>query len=163
MPTFSARYSPWRLLMLTVLGVLMSAISAWMAGSAEASLLHKAAGVCGTLLFLGAAVLAAVRLFDRREQLRVAPDGIYYKQWSEAVIPWGEIVNVTAWKHRSQKLIMLHLADPQRFPSTTLLGRLSRANRRLAGGDIAISLTPMDRGFDDAMAVIEDYRATSGR
>ncbi|WP_454790764.1 hypothetical protein [Mycolicibacterium lutetiense] len=38
-----------------------------------------------------------------------------------------------------------------------------RANRRLAGGDIAISLTPMDRGFDDALTVIEDYRATSGR
>ncbi|MGW4098160.1 hypothetical protein [Mycobacterium sp. NPDC004974] len=58
---------------------------------------------------------------------------------------------------------MLHLADPRRFPSTTLVGRLSRANRRLTGGDIAISLTQMNRGFDDASAVIEDYRATSAR
>ncbi|MEV0671937.1 hypothetical protein [Mycobacterium sp. NPDC050441] len=40
---------------------------------------------------------------------------------------------------------------------------MSRANRRLTGGDIAISLTPMDRGFDEALTVIEDYRATSAR
>ncbi len=58
---------------------------------------------------------------------------------------------------------MLHLADPQRFPSTTPVGRLSRTNRLLTGGDIAISLTSMDRTFDDALTVIENYRATSGR
>ncbi|WP_131814189.1 STM3941 family protein [Mycolicibacterium fortuitum] len=163
MPEFSARYSPWRLVMLTVLGVLMGAMSAWVASSAEASLLHKAVGACGTLFFLGAAVLTAVRLFDRREQLSVSPEGIYYKQWSEAVIPWDEIVGVTVWKYRRQRAIILHLADPRRFPSTTLLGRVARANRRLTGGDIAISLTPMDRSFDEAMTAIEVHRATAGR
>lgn len=144
-------------------GVLLSAASLWMAQEAELSVLYRAVGVVGTVLFVGLTVLVVIRFFDRGEQLRVSSDGIYYKQWSEAVIPWDEVVSVTVWKYRRQPAIILHLADPRRFPSTTLLGRLAGANRRLTGGDIAISLTPMDRGFDDALTVIEDYRATSGR
>ncbi len=144
-------------------GVLFAATSAWMTLNAELSLLYRALGVASCLIFLSLAVIAVIRLFDRDEQLRVSPDGIYYKRWSQTVIPWDEIVDVTVWKDRYQKFIMLHLADPRRFPSTTLVGRLSRANRRLTGGDIAISLTQMNRGFDDASAVIEDYRATSAR
>lgn len=163
MPTFSARYSPWRLLLLLLLSVLFVVLFVWMVLDDSSSPLHKTMGVIGGLLFVGVAVLTWLRLFDRREQLRVSPEGIYYRQWSEATIPWSAISDVTVWKYRRQRSIVLRLADPQRFRSTTLLGRMSRANRRLTGGDIAISLTPMDRGFDDALTVIEDYRATSAR
>lgn len=149
--------------MMLVFGVLLSAASFWMAQDAELSVLHRAVGVVGTVLFVGLEVLVVIRFFDRGEQLRVASDGIYYKQWSESVIPWEQVVGVTVWQYRRQRAIILHLADPRRFPSTTLLGRLARANRRLTGGDIAISLTPMDRGFDEAMTAIEEYRATSAR
>ncbi|MFV8174663.1 STM3941 family protein [Mycolicibacterium peregrinum] len=161
MPEFSARYSPWRLLMMLGFGVLLSAASLWIAQEAELSVLSRAIGAIGTVLFASLGVLVVIRLFDRGEQLRVSSDGIYYKQWSETVIPWDQIVGVTVWQYRRQRAIILHLADPRRFPSTTVLGRLAGANRRLTGGDIAISLTPMDRGFDETLAVIEDYRATS--
>lgn len=163
MPEFSARYSVWRLLTTLLFGMLLAAISAWITLNVELSLLYGVLGVVSCLIFLGLAVIAMIRLSDRGEQLRVAPDGIYYKRWSETVIPWNEIVDVTVFRDRYQNFIMLHLADPQRFPSTTPVGRLSRANRRLTGGDIAISLTSMDRTFDDALTVIENYRATSGR
>ena len=149
--------------MMLVFGVLLSAASFWMAQEAELSVLHRGVGVVGTVLFVSLGILVLIRLFDRGEQLRVASDGIYYKQWSESVIPWDEIAGVTVWQYRRQRTIILHLADPRRFPSTTILGRLAGANRRLTGGDIAISLTPMDRGFDETLAVIEDYRATSAR
>lgn len=144
-------------------GVLLSAASLWIAQEAELSVLSRAIGAIGTVLFASLGVLVVIRLFDRGEQLRVSSDGIYDKQWSETVIPWDQIVGVTVWQYRRQRAIILHLADPRRFPSTTVLGRLAGANRRLTGGDIAISLTPMDRGFDETLAVIEDYRATSAR
>lgn len=162
-PEFSARYSPWRLVTTLLFGVLLAAISAWITLNVELSPLYGVLGVVSCLIFLSLAVIAMIRLFDRGEQLRVAPGGIYYKRWSEAVIPWHEIVGVTVFRDRYQNFIMLHLADPQRFPSTTPVGRLSRANRRLTGGDIAISLTPMDRSFDEAMTAIEVHRATAGR
>lgn len=149
--------------MMVVFDVLFAAISAWVALNFELSLLYRALGVASCLIFLSLAVIATIRLFDSGEQLRVAPDGIYYQRWSETVVPWDEIVDVTVFKDRYQNFIMLHLAHPQRFPSTTLVGRLSRANRRLTGGDIAITLTRMNRGFDEALTVIEDYRATSAR
>ncbi|MEW2482741.1 STM3941 family protein [Mycobacterium sp. NPDC049093] len=163
MPTFSARFSPWRLVLLLLFTPLFAAISASMTLNAELSLLYRALGGASCLISLSLVVIAVIGLLDRSEQVRVAPDGIYYKRWSETVIPWDEIVDVTVFKDRYQNFIMLRLADPQRFPSTTLVGRLGRANRRLAGGDVAISLTYMDRSFDDAMTVIEDYRATSAR
>lgn len=149
--------------MLLLFTPLFAAISAWMTLNAELSLLYRVLGGASCLISLILTVIAVVGLFDRSEQVRVASDGIYYKRWSETVIPWDEIVDVTVFKDRYQKFIMLRLADPKRFPSTTLAGRLGGANRRLAGGDIAISLTYMNRGFDDAMTVIEDYRATSAR
>lgn len=149
--------------MMLVLGVLLSAVSLWIAQEAELSVLSRAIGVIGTVLFASLGVLVVIRFFDRGEQLRVSSDGIYYKQWSETVIPWDQIVGVTVWQYRRQRAIILHLTDPRRFPSTTVLGRLAGANRRLTGGDIAITLTPMDRGFDETLAVIEDYRATSAR
>lgn len=149
--------------MALLFGVLSAAISAWITMNAELSPLYRVLGVASCVIFFSLAVIAVIRLFDRGEQLRVAPDGIYYKRWSKTVIPWDEIVDVTVFKDRYQNFIMLHLADPQRFPSTTLVGRLSRANRRLTGGDIGISLTYMNPGFDEALTVIEDYRATSAR
>lgn len=111
--------------MMLVFGVVLSAASVWIAQDAEFSVLTRAIGVIGTVLFASLGVLVVIRFFDRGEQLRLSSDGIYYKQWSETVIPWDQIVGVTVWQYRRQRAIILHLADPRRFPSTTVLGRLA--------------------------------------
>ena len=159
MDTLTARYSPWRLLLMMLVGALFVAASVWMALAAEVSPIRRVIGVLGGVFFAGVVVLAVPRLFDRSEQLRVSPDGIYFKQWSTETIPWREITDVTVWKYRRTRSIILHLADPQRFPSTTLLGRFRGGNKRMTGGDIPISPSVMDRRFNEVLSVIEAYRA----
>jgi hypothetical protein len=52
---------------------------------------------------------------------------------------------------------MLHLHRPEAFPGRGIAAKLSRANRMLTGGDIAINLVGTDGKFDDAMEAIAHF------
>lgn len=110
------------------------------------------------MIFFGACVVAIVpQLLDREESLRISSLGLLSRKWSDETIPWSEITAVTVWTYRGNRSIILHLRDAARFPSATLLGRLAGANRALTGGDVAISLTGMDRTTDQALAEISRW------
>lgn len=112
-----------------------------------------------SVLFFGLCFVIFIRkLFGTREQLRIGPAGIRSASWSDQTVPWSEIVNVTTWAHRRQRSIILHLRDPARFPGRGLAALLAGANRKLTGGDIAISLTGTDRSFNEAMSAIENFK-----
>lgn len=81
--------------------------------------------------------------------------GIRSLPWSDAIIPWSETIDVTAW---FEKTIRFCLAEPGRFPGKGLGGFLSGVNKALTGGDIAISLVGTDREVDDAMTAIASFR-----
>jgi hypothetical protein len=107
-------------------------------------------GLCGVLIFR--------RMFDRDVQLRISPRGIMFKPWSDQTVPWTEITDIGTWELSGQRSIILKLADPSRFPSSTTLGMLAGANRALTGGDIPIQLNGTDGKVDDALAAINRYR-----
>jgi hypothetical protein len=102
------------------------------------------------LFFAFCAYHGVKRFFDSSPQLRIGPEGILWPRWSDSLMPWSEIRDVTTWSHRGQKHIILHLDDPARFPGRGLAGRLAGANRMLTGGDVAISLTGTDRRYGEA-------------
>lgn len=112
---------------------------------------------CVAFFGLGGLVIGQ-RLFDRSEAVRIDSRGIYFKPWSEQLIPWSEIEDVTVWQFQGQRSIILHLTHPDRFPSRTILGKVAGANRALTGGDIPVSLVGTDGDFSDAMATIDRYR-----
>ena len=93
-------------------------------------------------------------MFDRRDQIVVDRAGIQWRQWSEATIPWPSIRAIEKREIRRQKFLCLHLEDPGRFPSATLMGRLGGVNCYLGFGDIALATTGTNRGFDDLVAAI---------
>lgn len=104
------------------------------------------------------AVIFVRRLSDDDVQLRISSEGIHYKPWSAAMIGWIEISVVGVWSYRGQRSIMLSLHHPDRFPSTTILGRVAKGNRMMTGGDIPISMTALDQSFADAMDAITKFR-----
>lgn len=113
----------------------------------------------GAVVFFGLCSVGwASRLFDKREQVRIGPQGIRARSWSEKTIPWSEIIEVTTWTYRRQTSIILHLRDRTLFPGRGVAAVLAEANRGMTGGDIAISLTGTDRKADDALAAIERFR-----
>ena len=160
MTTFVARSSPWRILLLVAGGIAFVALGVWIAGIAGTPPKPGREWVgWASIVFFGlCSVFGVRRLFDSSEQLRISGSGIYYKPWAEQVIPWSEITDISVWEFKRQKSLILHLAHPERYPSTTLLGKMARANRMLTGGDVAVSLTGMDRSFAEALAAVESFR-----
>lgn len=110
-------------------------------------------------VFFGACAVGwGRRLFESGEQLRIGPAGIRWARWSEQTNPWAEIRDVTVWKYRRQRAIVLHLRDPAPFPGKGMAAALVGANRRMTGGDIAISLNGTDRSFAQAIAAFARFR-----
>ena len=117
-----------------------------------------------SILFFGACGLViGGRLFDDDVQIRISGSGIYSRQWSEQTIPWGAVTEVSVWRFKRNKFLILHLVRPEHYPPTTFSAKMAKANRTLTGGDIAIDLTGMDCSFDEASVAIEYYRTASQR
>ena len=114
------------------------------------------------ILFFGLCGLVIVKkFFDDKPQLQIGPSGIQWAPWSDEIIPWSEITDVTTWSYNGQKTIVLHLNEPSRFPGRGLSAKLRGANRMLTGGDVTISMTGTNRCYDDAMAAIASYRSVT--
>lgn len=163
---FVAHISRWRVASLILGSLGFVALGLWLAGAfgeVPSSRRYSAPVAIGIgslcVLFFGLCAVAGVKRFsDNRVQLEIGPAGIVWQQWSNQLIPWTEITDITTWSHRRQKAIVLHLNDPARFPGRGLAAKLAGANRTLTGGDIAISLTGTNRSYDDAMEAIARFK-----
>jgi hypothetical protein len=166
MDDFVAHNSRWRGALLVLGSLAFVVLGLWMTGAfgePPSSRRYPAPLMIGigwfTVLFFGVCGVAWVkRLFDESPQLYIGPSGIRWSPWSDQLIPWSEITDVTTWRVKGQNVILLHLRNPGRFPGRGLGAMLAAANRKLSGGDISISLTGTDRSYDDAMSAIGRFR-----
>ena len=167
MREFVAYNSRWRLIVLLLGAGGFVVLGLWMIGAfgeVPSSRRYSASvtSIIGwsSILFFGLCAVAGVkRIFDDGVQLQIDPSGIRWTPWSDTLIPWSEIAEVSTWSYRRQNLIILHLNDPARFPGRGLGARLAGANRRMTGGDISISLAGTDRNYSDAMSAIDHFRS----
>lgn len=166
MQDFVAHHSRWRLAVLGLCAGAFVVAGLWMAGvfgaahptdrySADSTV---AIGWICVAFFALCGIAVVSRLFDTREQVRIGPQGIRWVRLSDRTIPWSDISDITEWSHRRQRMIVLHLRDPARWPRRGLSALLAGANRALTGGDVMISLTGTDRSFDEAVAAIARFR-----
>jgi hypothetical protein len=166
MADFIAHNSRWRVALILLGTVGFAALGLWMVGAfgeVPSSRRHSAGYMVGVgwlcILFFGfCAAAIGKKFFDSRPQLQIGPLGIVWSPWSDDVIPWSEIRTVTTWSHKGQKAIVLHLNNPDRFPARGLMAKLARANQKLTGGHISISLIGTNRSHDDAMSAIARFR-----
>ncbi|MBA2935107.1 hypothetical protein HZF05_13485 [Sphingomonas sp. CGMCC 1.13654] len=165
---FVAYPSPWRRALLTMIAAGFVALGLWMIGAfGPPPTSHRysesetiAIGWASVLFFGLCGIVGVAKIFDTNEQLRINAAGIRYAGWSSKTIPWHEIIDVTEWTYRRQKVIVLHLRNPALYPGRGTAGLLASANRKLTGGDVAITLTGTDRSFNDAMSAVARYRNT---
>lgn len=163
MGEFVAYPSKWRIALLALLAAGFVVGGLWMVGlfgPIPSSRRHPAievfvmGWVCTA--FFGLCCVATVkRIFDSGEDLRVGPTGIMVRSWSDQVIPWSEIADVTTWRGRS---IILHLRNPSLFPGRGMSAMMTRINRMVTGGHVDVMLTGSDRSFDEAMDAIAQFR-----
>jgi hypothetical protein len=157
---FVARPVPAKYFGMAAAGLVLTLLSAWLAGllGRDYPPGRESAAWAGFVAMGLITLLLLLRAFDREDILRIGPSGLWYRLWSDDIIPWREIRDVSVWTVRGQKAILLHLVDPVRFPPSTLQGKAGSKDKFITGGDIAIALTGTDRSFDQAMAAIEEYR-----
>ena len=163
----TAYSSPWRMALMVFGSVVFVAIGVWMTGlfgeppesRRWSPGLVQSFGWFSIVFFGACAIVGIRRAVDTDVQLRISEQGIYWTPWSEKTIPWYEIRDVRMWEHRRQRMIILCLTHPERYPSMSLLGKFAALNRGLTGGDIAISLTGTDKSFDEALGTVEEFRA----
>jgi len=168
MQDFVAKPSPVRVILAIIGSITFVAIGLWMIGlfgdPPVPDRLSPAAvyvfGWLSVLFFSIAAIFWAKRLFGTGEELRIGAAGIRWSRWSDQTIPWHEIRDVTEWSFSGQRSIILHLRNPGRFPGRGILARAAKANHALTGGDIALSLTGMDRAHGEAMGAIVRFRSS---
>jgi hypothetical protein len=171
MQDFVAYPSKWRLALLLLATIVFVVIGLWMIGlfgpppdTGRGDTAFVTFFGWASVIFFGFCLIVLIRMmFDSGEQVRINQRGIYWKRWSTDTIPWSEVTDVSVWEMQRQKCIILNLLHADRYTSTTLMGRLAGANRRLTGGDIAITLSGTDGRFADAMAAIKHFRAKAKR
>jgi hypothetical protein len=160
-PPFEARFTlrslAWRLLAWASLAVL-AVVCAWAPGTFED--LHVAArilaGACA-LLFLAVLVLESLRLRSKEPVLRIDERGILWRRWSEQLIPWSEVASLRLFSIQRVHFVGLVLHSPERFPSSTLLGRSAKVNRAFTQCDVCLEIQGTNRRHTELVSAVESH------
>ena len=156
---FVARFSPYRLLFLILLSLGFVVLSLWLVGAFGAAPDAPMAwsGWVGLLFFGPCTVILARRVSDPRAQIILDEQGLYWRQWSEAVIPWTAFSAMEVCHVQRQRLLGLTLARPQDYPPETMLGQLARYNEQLGFPHVTLSAQGMDCSFDELHDAVRGF------
>jgi hypothetical protein len=123
---------------------------------------HGAYPVTGWIIVaccLGIAAFFVVRALDPRPQLRIDQNGIWYRPYSDATVPWDQIVSCRIIKAGAQKIVGLDLRDPEAWPSKNPLTRMTAGLNRASGfGSLGITATYLTGGPASVAAAVRHYR-----
>ena len=159
-PPFVARASRTKIGITLALSAVMIAFGLGLWLSDELAL--RLFGSLIALVFAFAAVVSARRLRDERPEFEIDARGILWRGWSDERIPWVAIERAAVRRMRRQRFICLWLRDPDAHRSPRLLGRLTRANRALGFGDIALNPDGAACDLSDLVAAVRRYRPVEG-
>ena len=123
-------------------------------------------GAASILCFGFLGVVAVRKLFDKKPGLVLDSSGLFDNASgaSAGLIPWPEIAGSEVIEIQGQKMLIIHVSDPQKY-----LGRggplkraLSRASYKMGGGAVAIPSNTLKIDFRDLVALIDQYRRKYG-
>jgi hypothetical protein len=130
---------------------------------------HAKAAVAGWLcitFFGGLAILALVRLVTQRSGpvLTISPWGFRDTRFSDTVIPWSQIVEVTDWSYRSQTMVRLIIAPSfETGIPLKVYARVTRPlNEGLGAGGLVSPATGLRISDHDLRDVVTAYHQRYG-
>jgi hypothetical protein len=156
---FVARPAPFRILLLLLGSLCFVALGIWFAGLLGAAPKpgREWVGWLSILFFGFCFILGISRLFDRSDAIVVDQDGLFWRERSDATIPWSEIQAIESRAIRRQRFICVYLKDARLYPPTTFLGRLGNASRNMGFGDIALSTTGTNRSLRELRDALQRF------
>ena len=110
------------------------------------------------ILFFGLCGLIGIRqLFRSGPDIRIDEQGIWWRRWSDQVVPWEAIVALYPAGVGRTAFLCLKLVDPAAYPSTHVMGKFAGINRASGFGDISVTTTGTDRSFTELLAAVERF------
>jgi len=114
------------------------------------------AGAVALLLSLGVLIVVMRNARDRRPRLVLDRDGVWFRDWDIAAVPWAAIDTVLTSGSRLQAFITLSLRDPERFlnalPPAERAGLTS--NRLFRRPELRIPHNALDAPLDEVLAAL---------
>jgi hypothetical protein len=116
-----------------------------------------------SILFFGAGAIYLIgKLRDNKPGLIIDDTGLVDNSGALSVghIPWLDIENISVFEMNRQKLIMLHVANPQHYidrQKNTFKRKLMAMNHRMYGTPVSISVNGLKTSFDDLMALLTQH------
>lgn len=115
------------------------------------------------LLGLGGGAVMLRQFRQDGPVMEIDGHGILWQRWSDQIIPWSAIVRAEPRTVYNQKFLSLWLNEPERYPARSTLGKLSRMNKGMGFGDIALSMQGTDQSFDRLVEVVDAHLAARDR
>jgi hypothetical protein len=163
--------SPWKMLGLSFLGLMMTGLSCAIAlqlfPGMRVGTFHQLAGYAGALFFGLCTVLGFWRLLTTSGPVvTITPVGIRDTRVAKEFIPWTAIERISTWQYRGQKVMVLAV-DPEveRKLTLTAIARWSRgANRALGVDGLCVTAQGLRIDYDTlfATSVAHAQSATGG-
>ena len=115
---------------------------------------------CANILFFGGGIIVLIRqLLRSGPVMEIDGRGIVWRRWSDQMIPWDAVVRAESSSVYGQKFLCLWLYAPERYPATSIYGRLGRLNKAMGFGDIALSTQGTDQSFERLVEVVDAHLA----
>jgi hypothetical protein len=151
--------SPWKMLGLSALGVLMTGLSVAIAlqlfPGMQVDAFHQLMGYVGAGFFGLCTVLGFWRLLTTSGPVvTITPEGIRDTRIAREFIPWTAIGRISTWEYRGQRVMVLAV-DPEveRGLTLTSIARWSRgANRALGADGLCVTAQGLRIDYDTLLA-----------
>lgn len=160
-PPFEARFTlkslAWRLLAWLALAALSVVFALPSGPLAETPAILRVVAWAAAALFLVVFGVELRRLTMKEPVLRIDERGILWRRWSEDLIPWSEVASLRLFAIQRVHFVGLVLRNPERFPSSTILGRSAKANRAFTQCDLCLEIQGTDRSHQELVSAVEAH------
>jgi len=128
----------------------------------ESTTRHGSYPLVGWAIVAGCLAAAAVfvrRALDTQPQLRIDANGIWSRQYSDATVPWDQILGVGVHPLRAQTVVSFYLKNPEAFPSGKAFTRATLgADRAFGWGHMAINASFLTGGPAGLIGAVRHFR-----
>lgn len=126
-------------------------------------LLVHGIGIVSVVFFGFCAAVGIKKLVDTKPGLIFSAAGIVDNSSgaSAGLIPWGEIQGFSVFEIKNQKMLVIQLADPQKYVQAggSMKRALNSMNMKMCGSPIAISSSSLKIDFNDLVSLCDSYHA----
>lgn len=94
---------------------------------------------------------------DRRKQLVIDAQGLYWRRWSPAIIAWEDITFIEPFSMADNPMLGVGMVDEDKYMPRGLMKVIAGINRRTGFEGMTITMVGVDIDIEGLMAAIQRF------